>query len=89
MANTRAFDLRDSAQHQRRILAAERDTVRDGMLDHCLAAGLRDIVEIADRVRSFEVDGRRKLAGLNGDDRSSDSGGTACALGMSDLRFQG
>src|SRR5262245_29745230 len=81
--------LCDSSQHQRGVLTAEGDTVGDGMLDFSLATGMRDVVEIARRVRRVEIDGGRKLPGLHGKDCCSNSGGAAGSLRMADLGLQG
>src|SRR6266404_3459274 len=74
-----------ASQNQCRILAAEGYAIRDGVFDLCGASGLRDVVQVAGWIRRVEVDRRWKLARLHGDDRGSDSGRAACALGMADL----
>ena len=58
------------------------------MFDDSTATGLGNIVEIAQRIWTIEVESRRNLPALHGDDSSRDSRRSACALRMSDLRFQ-
>src|SRR5205085_8333867 len=75
-------------QHQRGILRAEGDAVANGMLDILLAAAIGNIVKITFRIRFFQIDGRRDLAVLHGDDRSRDTCGATSALGVPNLRLQ-
>src|SRR5258706_2922346 len=74
-----------ASQNQCRILAPEGDAVCDGVLDRGGAPRLRDVIQVAVRIWRIEVDRRWKLARLHGDDRGSDSGPAACALGMAGL----
>src|SRR5438309_7100889 len=78
-----------SPQHQRGILRSEGDAVANGMLDILLAACLGSIVKITFRIRFFQIDGRRDLAVLHGDNRRRDTRGAAGALGMANLRLEG
>ena len=46
------------------------------------------VIQIAFRVGNVEIDGRRNLAVLHGNDGCGHAGGAASALRVSDLRFQ-
>src|SRR4029077_3342706 len=62
--------------------------VADGMLNLRSSSHVVTVFKIALRVRLFEVDRRRNLAVLHGDQRGCQASRTARALGMSDLRLQ-
>src|SRR5579859_1214895 len=52
----------EAAQHDRRVVPAEAERVRDGRPDVGAAGLVRDVVEVTGRVGLFEVDRRREHA---------------------------
>src|SRR6516164_11682161 len=76
------------SQHQGSILRPESHTVTNGVLDLSLAIDIGNIIEVALRIRSIEIDRRRHPAMLHGNHRRRNTGRAASTLGMTDLRFQ-
>src|SRR5947209_8198098 len=52
------------------------------------ASDFRNVVEIAVRIGFFQIDGRRNLVVLHGDERSRDTRGATGALRVSNLGFE-
>src|SRR5437764_8937138 len=75
-------------QNQRRILGTKADAVAQRMLDAGFSPNIRNIVEIAIRIRLVQVDGRGNLAVFHCNQCCCDARSAACALSMADLRLQ-
>src|SRR5438552_4065367 len=67
-------------QHEGGIFRSEGDAVANGVLHVLLAACLGNIIKVTFRIGLFQIDGRRDLAVLHGDDRRRDTRGAAGAL---------
>ena len=77
-----------SPQHQRRILRPERDAVAHRVLDRSFSSDLRHIIQIAIGIRFFQIDGRRNLPVMHGNEGSCNSRSSRRALRMPNLRLQ-
>src|SRR5580765_7620435 len=75
-------------QYQRGILRPKRNAVAHCVLDLRRAANFRDVVQIAVRIGLFQINRRRNLVVLHGDERSGDTRGAAGALRVSNLGLE-
>src|SRR6516165_7918221 len=64
-SDTRTARALKRAQHETRIVAAETETVRYGAADTAFAGNVRHVVQVARRVRRFQVDRRVDDAGFD------------------------
>src|SRR5581483_12387905 len=77
-----------SSEDKRRVLAAESDAVGDGIFHVHAAPGIRNVVEVALRIRDFDVDRRRQYAVAHGEQRGGHTCGATSSLRMSDQALE-
>src|ERR1022692_3554165 len=61
-------------QHQRRILRSKGDAIADCMFDFDAPSCFRDIIQVAVGIRLLQIDGRRNLSVMHGDQGGGNAG---------------